>query len=112
MTRLLLLSLCCFWVWGNARADQFTDDLADKPGFNTGTNLIQAGVCGLASWGGKALLDEGNRQDVDWAPALTIFLAGCLVHSVYWGEGGKNAKDALAEQEYETGGLLIPFFLN
>lgn len=101
-----------FFIASCCLADQFVADLADKPGFNTGTMVLEAGVCGLASWSGKALLDEADRRDVDWAPAAVITVGGLLVHSVFFREGGSKAGDALVEQLYETGGAFVPVIFN
>lgn len=100
----LLASICC--------ANQFVADLADKPGYNTGTMVVEAGVCGVASWGGKALFDGSDRPDLDFVPAVAISAGGLLLHSVFLRDGASNAGAALSEQLWESGGAFAPVVLN
>jgi hypothetical protein len=107
-----ILLVIVFILFGSlAKADQFTDDLADKPGFNLGCNLVQLGICGGLSQVGKSVFDDNGRRDIDWVPALFISMSLAWIHTQYWSEGGQNSKDALLEQGLETEGCFSIFVI-
>jgi hypothetical protein len=93
---------------GICKADTFVPDLADNSkATSTGTFAVEAGVCAAVCEAGKLAMDlDSEGRKYDFAPSLIVTLAGLLIHSQYWTEGGWNSRMATQEQLWESAGCF------
>jgi hypothetical protein len=109
----LLTVIILFCVVGLAHSEQFVADFSDKPGMNYGTLTLEAGVWGLAAWGGKALFDKTKEgRKIDFIPSASIFLVTIFWHIPMYFQGPEEFKQAWIQNGFEGGGAWIPVIFN